>query len=307
MQSAETVSIIMPCYNCEVYVKKTLDSIFSQSFIDFKLYCVNDGSHDTTLQILQNYQESYPDKMVVLNQANQGQTVAKNNAIAVSNGTYIALVDSDDVWVQDKLERQVMVFEKYSDIGLCYTNGQYMDSMGHVMQNIGVEPDLNGACLNRLLKGNAIVASSVMFKRDLVSKRPFDEELSACENWELWIRISQISNFKCLDLPLVYYRRHENNQSLNLNKMRRNRLLVIQKYAKYLENTLDDIHSISQQAIFHTYLNFAKDAIWRFDLKLARENVLQAIKMNPFSMQCYPLLFKTLMGAHVLRLIRRGA
>lgn len=302
---SEIVSIIMPCYNCEATIKKTLDSVLTQSFDSFKLYCVNDGSTDQTGKILDKMALLHKN-MQVIHQKNSGQTKAKNHALKIVQGEYIAFCDSDDLWDKDKLMYQYAYMDKNRDVGLCYTDGYYIDEKDNQHGLIGYNKQLQGSCLRHLLLGNAIVASSVMLRAKLLKKvGVFDEKLTACENWELWTRIASVSKLGILEKPLISYRRHANNMSHNLERMRKNRLYVVAKNAKIYKNKIPNHRNLSKEAFYRAYQFFGENYLWKMQLKSARLNFRQALKYKPFDLKTYLLYAKTLLGETLLKQIRK--
>ncbi|MGE4350116.1 MAG: glycosyltransferase family 2 protein [Candidatus Berkiella sp.] len=300
----EIISVVMPCYNGEKTLQKTLDSVFAQSFQEFKLYCVNDGSTDGTAKILAQY-ALLNKNMVVIDKVNQGQTRAKNDALKVAKGKYIAFIDSDDVWDNEKLLYQYACMEKERDVGLCYTNGYYIDTDDHIDQKFGVETKLQGECLRELLMGNAIVASSVMIRAALLKKTGlFDENLSACENWELWTRFASHAKIAMIDMPLTHYRRHDDNMSHNIDKMRKNRLYVLEKNAQTYHNYFPDFNRLVKESFYKAHQFFGENYLWKLQLPKARKDLIQALRYKPFEKKLYYLLFKSFLGERLLSKIR---
>lgn len=305
MSQSETVSIVLPCYNCEKTLGDTLESVFKQGYKDFKIYAIDDGSTDQTHQILLAYAQKNDQQMNVYRQPNSGQAIAKNHALQLVEGQYIAFIDSDDLWASGKLQAQVDVLDNHPEVGLCYTNGEYIDERGNVKGKIGIENALQGKCLEKILLKNAIVASSVMIRRSLLDDvGHFDEGLRACENWELWTRISEKSDLFVIDKPLVCYRQHANNLSQNLISMRKNRLAVIQKNAAHYHGRLDSIQEITEKALFQAYAFFGENLLWKGQPKAARKDIMQALKMRPRTLKLYILFLKTFLGVKGLRWIR---
>src|SRR5690554_2314431 len=113
------VSVIVPVYNRAHLVKETIDSILSQTYKPVEIILINDGSTDNSLSVLKNYERKFPEQVRIIDQENQGQIVARNNGIGIAQGEYIAFLDSDDVWIDDKLERQIPLFE--TGVGLVYS------------------------------------------------------------------------------------------------------------------------------------------------------------------------------------------
>lgn len=302
----ERVSVIMPVYNGAKTVKLSIESILNQSFDDYKIYVVDDGSQDETSGVLEGLRKQFPDKLHIIYQPNQGQTKAKNHALKHVKGEFIALCDADDLWQRDKLKQQLTVFENNSKVGLCYTDGYYIDEKGNITGDVGITKRLSGECLQTIMMGNAIVASSVIFKSDLIAKvGNFDETLRACENWELWTRIASVSQLYALDDKLICYRQHQNNLSLNFKILRESRIKVIEKNAMQFNGIVPNIKQMTSDAKFKAYRFFGESYLWHLKTSEARKDLLKAIMIRPTSLVCYKLLIKSLLGAFVLSQIRK--
>lgn len=134
------VSIIMPCYNTEKYIRKTMCSIFSQTFTDFELIMVDDGSTDSTPALLDDYAKQYPDKIRVFHKENGGQSTARNLAIDEAKGEYILFWDSDDYADVDLIETLITAArENNSEVVI--GGSHYIDENGYVIENLNYPVD----------------------------------------------------------------------------------------------------------------------------------------------------------------------
>jgi glycosyltransferase involved in cell wall biosynthesis len=208
------VSVIIPAYNRGWIIKEAIDSVLSQTFDGYELIVVDDGSNDNTAEIL----ESYGIKLRIIHQTNQGVSAARNRGIMASSGQLIALLDSDDLWLPEKLDRQMSFFRNNPDAMICQTqeiwirNGKRVNPCKHHKKLSGMifEPSLN-LCL--------VSPSAVMFKRELVDMVGFfDECLPACEDYDLWLRISPAYPIYLIDEPLIIKRGGHSDQ-LSRNPM----------------------------------------------------------------------------------------
>lgn len=303
MENRPKVSVIIPCYNASATIRETLKSIKKQTFKDYEVIAVNDGSTDDTDNILASYAEKLNGLLKIITQINQGQAVAKNVGIRNSKGQFIAFLDSDDLWAPDKLEYQLAYMESRPHIGLCYTEGILINDKGDKIGVVNALSSHRGNCFDKLLIKNNIIASSVMIKREILDRVGlFDEDFKACENWDMWIRISKVSQIEYIDRPLTYYRVHPKNMSKNIDKMYDYRVKIIDKY---LPKTNRDplILEKRSMALFFTYLAFGKQHIENLELRKARNNIIQAIKLRPYEMICYRLYFRTLFGVKAFKAI----
>jgi glycosyltransferase involved in cell wall biosynthesis len=179
-------SVIIPTYNRARCLREAVDSVLAQEFRDFELIVVDDGSRDETPQLLQ----SYGDSIRVLRQENRGVSAARNAGIAGSRGELIAFLDSDDIWLPGKLSRQVEFFRQNPESLICQTeelwvkNGRRVNPGKRHQKREGMifEPSLE-LCL--------VSPSAVMLRRELFDRVGlFNERLPACEDYDLWLRVS---------------------------------------------------------------------------------------------------------------------
>jgi len=185
------VSIIVTCYNKDSYIAETIKSVLLQTYTNFELIIINDGSTDNSLEII----ESFTDKRIILcNQINGGENSARNRGISMVSGEYIAFLDGDDIWESTKIEEQINYIEK-NNFDMCFCNYNIIDKEG-ILNFFFFKLDfLNysySSLKNKILTGNYILgsASSVVVKKDIVNKVGFfDTNLKWGGDWEYWIRI----------------------------------------------------------------------------------------------------------------------
>jgi glycosyltransferase involved in cell wall biosynthesis len=301
VSQAEYFSIVVPCYNCADTLSETLESVIAQSFQNYRIYAIDDGSKDETPKVLANYHALLGDKLVWRSQPNAGQVKTKNRALQIVQGEVICFLDSDDLWEPEKLQVQHDIFQKQAEVGLVYCNGHYIDSDSQKKKIYEVDPALRGKCFGKLLMGNAIVASSVAVRRSVIEAvGNFDENLSACENWELWLRVAQVSELEALEDTLVSYRQHENNMSLDIDKMRNNRLAVLEKYRRRIENGDRIGQRALEEAFFKAHRAFGEYYLWRLRLRAARQELKKALSIHPWNWTCLKLYLKTFLGRAML-------
>ena len=198
------VSVIIPSYNAMDFLPRTVRSVLDQTYRDFEIIIVNDGSTDN----IQHWVNTIDDKRVCLvSQVNQGQSAARNTGIKHSSGEYIAFLDSDDIWNSQKLEKQVQILDDNSEIGLVYSWVLLIDECDRPLEKVWQTSD-EGNVWSKLTKGNIIACGSVPMIRSscidvvgIFNKFPF-----ACEDWDFWLRIAAHYPFKVVKEILVYYR-----------------------------------------------------------------------------------------------------
>lgn len=223
------VSIIMPVHNGQKFITKSIESVLEQSYENWELIIVNDGSTDLTEEIVIKFQ-NLTNKVKYFYKVNEGQVKATNFGILKSNGDYVAFLDSDDLWESDKLNKQVNFISKNKNIDFLYAKYNSIDEYGNLLSTNNSHGSLNHH--EDLLKRCFIGRLTVMVKKSiLVELDLFDEFLHSTDDWDMWIRISKKFQLSFLDEVVASYRIHP--QSMSKNSY--NQLLNVSKvYAKHV-------------------------------------------------------------------------
>lgn len=213
------VSVIIPTYNRGWIIKEAIDSVLAQDFEDFELIVVDDGSTDNTPEVL----DAYRGTIKVFRQKNKGVSAARNRGIAEASGRFIAFLDSDDFWLPQKLSRQVEFFNTTPDALICQTEEVWIRS------GVRVNPKKrhkkpSGMIFEPSLALCLVSPSAVMIRRSLLGiVGNFDETLPACEDYDLWLRISCRFPVYHIDTPLIIKRGGHEDQlsaSFGLDRFR---------------------------------------------------------------------------------------
>jgi glycosyltransferase involved in cell wall biosynthesis len=213
------VSVIIPTYNRGWIIKEAIDSVLAQDYRDFELIVVDDGSTDNTPEVL----DAYRGTIKVFRQENKGVSAARNRGIAEASGRFIAFLDSDDLWLPQKLSRQVEFFNTTPDALICQTEEVWIRS------GVRVNPKKrhqkpSGMIFEPSLALCLVSPSAVMIRRSLLEiVGNFDETLPACEDYDLWLRISCRFPVYCIDTPLIIKRGGHEDQlsaSFGLDRFR---------------------------------------------------------------------------------------
>lgn len=208
------ISVIIPVYNKARYIEETIKSVLSQTFQDFEIIVIDDGSTDESSKVLKKYINRQ--KIAVYRQKNKGCPAALNKGIMLSKGKYICWLSADDVWYKNKLEMQVKEFEKNPNIDLIYTDTDHIDENGNVIIKHVRSADKDTPLPVRVMSING---SSVMFKKYCIRKTGmFDEELRCCNDTDMWYKFGKYFKMKKIPLPLLQSRqggdRLTNNQEM---------------------------------------------------------------------------------------------
>ena len=204
----------MASYNHGRFLRENLDSLLGQTYRDFEIVVVDDGSNDDSLDILTEYQRVHPQSIRVLThegRRNLGMYATLNRAAQEGRGDYVAIQGSDDVWLPEKLERQVSLLESDTSVGAVYSQAYVVDEFGRTIEQ-GGRAQLFGNGSDDLLRGllahNFVPAMTLVYRRSILRNAPpFREDLLFAD-WDLNIRLAMRTRLVYLPSPLAKYRRH---------------------------------------------------------------------------------------------------
>jgi glycosyltransferase involved in cell wall biosynthesis len=196
------VSVIIPTYNRSSLVLEAVESVFKQTYLNFELIVVDDGSIDGTAEVL----SPYKDRFVYAFQNNQGVSAARNRGIQMARSQWITFLDSDDYWLPEKLETQIRFFTQNPEALICQTEEIWIRN-GRRLNPQKKHKKFSGDIFAPSLLLCLVSPSAVMIKKNLFEQVGFfDEDLPACEDYDLWLRISAQFPIYLIDQPLVVKR-----------------------------------------------------------------------------------------------------
>lgn len=231
MRRNPLITTIIPVYNCELYVKESILSILEQTYTNFELFVVDDGSTDNTLLIVNDIAKKDGRIRIIKNSENKGQSACMNMAIKQANGNYIARMDADDFSTNDRLYLQVKYLEENQDVFLCGTGVMLCDEnllpitkWDTVYSSSEINAQLN------LLEGKIpIKHSSIMYRKN--SQVLYRDKITYAQDLDLFLRLNSY-NFKMTNIKEVclYYRQHPNSISQLNHKERLQFIRLVEKF-----------------------------------------------------------------------------
>jgi hypothetical protein len=217
------VSVIIPTYNRTRYLSKAIDSVLSQTYKDYEIIVVDDGSTDNTKEVLQKYMG----KIKYLYQENKGIAAARNFGIRNSTGDFIGFLDNDDQWLPNKLEIQIKTLEKNSKLAFVCSASHVIDEQGSIIDFWRVK---SKESFENLFEGNFILCLTVLMRRQCLDKiGGFDIAVSGSDDWDMWLRLSKSYQFCHIDIPLTKYRIHNSNVSKDIEGRIKRDVIIINK------------------------------------------------------------------------------
>ncbi len=218
MVEDKKVSIILCFYNEERYLQEAIDSVLSQTYHNFELIIINDGSTDRSDEIVKQYSD---DRIVYrINDGNKRLAYSRNRGLELATGDYIGFFDGDDIMLPDKIEKQVRYLKEHEDIILLSGGYQYMDAQGNAQGEV-VEPRYvtDEQIRAYMLYGNCIAcAGAALFCREVIDKYDvrFNEKSMASEDYGLWIDMMPYAKFENISDCFFYYRVNHGSKAMNI-------------------------------------------------------------------------------------------
>jgi len=290
------VSIVLTCYNHLRHLKIAMDCIRAQTFTDYEIVALDDGSTDGTREWLTQLQKEDPQLPLALyfNEMNLGTYATLNKGIEVSRGELIAEFNDDDVWLPTKLEKQVAMLDARPEIGLVHTGGYFIDDDGNELKQnpLGFAWPKTGTgdVLTELIAHNKIIASSVLVRRECFENvGSFNTDYFGSGDWEMWYRIAERYHVGHIDEPLTLYRVHAGSASHSTDKVaaddRRIREWIITRLDSYRERGMSEATVRRLKA--HQWACVGTDRVWLGDVSGGRRAYSESLKLMPWRLKSY--------------------
>lgn len=301
------VSVIIPTHNYADYIGEALESVFNQSFNNFEVIVVDDGSSDSTRKII----ESYGDQIRYFYQEQQGPAKARNKGIIESRGIYIAFLDADDIWYPTKLEKQMSLFKANPEIGMAITDNKLFDERGIYKAYVGKKTYLfKGDLAANIFINSGVVTPTVMVRREVFDKVGlFEEGLRIGEDDNMWIRIAVEYEVAIVDEALAGIRNHA-ARTMNINdslveSVGKNIKLLTTKYGPKVASKILPLAPLKYHQL---YFNDGYKYFENRDYPQARRQFLKALNYSCWHWKTYvytALTFTPLWITSMVRLLKR--
>lgn len=268
------ISIIMPTYNRSDYICEAIESALGQTYDNIELIVIDDGSTDGTRKQLEKY--SSDRRFKYMRQENQGQSIARNKGLKMAEGEFIAFLDSDNIWLPGKLERQVEIMNKNQSFDIFYGDGILIDEKGAEVSRENMSR-YSGNITRHLIKDNCVSMNTT-----LTRKKCFDElggmseEVRAGDDYELWLRLS--TKFKFYYTPEYFVRYRVMDDQISTDKYRRfnSNERVLQKFFERFPESVTKVEK--KRAISYFYIRKVRHEISERRFIRAFINIINALK-----------------------------
>lgn len=301
------VSIIIPTYNRAKYLPEAIDSVLNQTYKDFEIIVVDDGSTDNTKMVL----TAYGDKIRYIYKANGGPSSARNFGVMKSTGAYIAFLDSDDLWLPEKLELQIAYLDKKNDFSAVFTDCEWVRDGNLIrVSNFRKYRPSDGFVLKETIR-NPCAAQSFLLKREVFNSVLFNETLRIGEDCEFILRLAQKFKIGLITAPLVRIRRHDSNITRDKELICSNDTAVMYEeslarlsntFVKYPEFMLTNGKDI-RSGMSLLYLDYGIDLCLANRFSEARQKMRTSFKCKP-TLAALINLLKTFLPPKMKEIIR---
>ncbi|MCB0207878.1 MAG: glycosyltransferase [Anaerolineae bacterium] len=274
---AQTVSVIIPAYNQGDYLAEAIESVLTQTYPHFEIVVVDDGSTDNTAEVAQSYSDP---RVRYIYRENGGLSAARNTGLEHASGELITFLDSDDLFLPEKLSVLITAMDNNPAVGLAAGQAIMIDDQSRRLDKMIDSPLPENQA--QLLLGNPIHVGSVVVKREwLAQVEPFDESFRACEDWDMWIRLAKAGCQMCwLPVPVSLYRVHAAQMTRGAERMRTAMLATLDK-------TFSDSHlpgewyALKNTAYAAVYVRAAARAFHANELINGKSDLDKAIQLDP--------------------------
>jgi glycosyltransferase involved in cell wall biosynthesis len=297
------VSVVMPAYNAAAYIEEAIQSVLRQTFRDFEIVVIDDGSTDGTAEVV----AATGAPVRLLRQANGGAASARNRGIEAARGEFVAFLDADDLWHPRMLRAQLEAFARQPEAGLVFTNCWYTDGRRILpLTRTAQRRAAEGWVFRALLAENFVMTTTVMVRRECLERvGMFDESLPVSEDYDLWMRIARHYRFAFVSEALGRYRLHAGGTFLNLEKRYAARRRILEKLIAGIGD--DPAYAAAlEQFRFSTEYRIATWMFGREDFDAARAAFLRAAAIRRYHLRLWGYLLETRLPAGLLRGLRRA-
>jgi glycosyltransferase involved in cell wall biosynthesis len=276
-----TISVIIPAYNQGHYLGEAIQSVIDQTYPDFELVVVDDGSTDKTAQVACSFSDP---RIRYIHQENRGLSAARNTGILRSSGEYLTFLDSDDLFVADKLETLLNAMQRDPELGFVAGQAVLIDENALPLGKVFDTPLPENPA--HLLLWNPLHVCSVMMRRDWQKKVGlFDESLHAYEDWDMWLRLARAGcRMGWVPHPVSLYRFHTRQMTRDKERMTTATFAVLEKV--YNDPDLpEEWLALKDRAYSSAYMRAAIQAFRMGDTQEGAEALAEAVRLEPALME----------------------
>ena len=281
IENNSIVSVIIPTYNTAHFLGEAIQSVLDQTYQDFEIIVSDDGSTDNTEEVVRSFGNERI-RYIKLKENSGGSSVPRNTGLRAARGKYIAFLDSDDVWLHNKLELEVEFLKTHPSLGMVYSGYTYFGTRNGRGERDSKYFSLPaGHMLKEIFMDNPIIPSAVLVRKSCFDKVGlFDESLTHCGDADMWLRIAAYFEIDYLDIPLANSRLHDRNRHLESE----NSIGWIAVRKKCLESNPFLLNELDSKTIHKCYRDYKYLGSWYLSIGVpqkARETFREYLRLYP--------------------------
>ena len=260
---SELVSVIIPSYNREKLIEKSIKSVLNQSYKNIEIIVVDDNSSDNTESVVKSLQDKYEFIKYIRHETNKGGSAARNSGVKVALGELIAFLDSDDEWVGNKLEKNLEIFHKNDKVAMVYSD-MYLVNADTAEEKLNKSKKYDDKYYGLLCENIIGSTSLIMIKKDVFNNvGGFKEGLPSCQDWDFYLNVAKENVIEKIDEPLLKYYIHQNSISGNLDRALKGHKIIFEKVLSILEENekaskMAEIIKLYPQVLINAKVNSEK-------------------------------------------------
>ena len=287
----------MPSYNHEKYIAETINSVLNQTFKDLELIIVDDCSTDSSRDIIETYQKQDSRVRPIFHEVNMGISRTYNDGVKHAQGKFLAFIDSDDLWVETKLEKQLAILSTNEELAV-WSEGEIIDQNGKSngqtftqFEHASNRQKSGNIFEELLVDDNFVFDSSLIFKKENMPRIGFDENLKYLNDYRFVVGLASEHEFYFQEEPLAKYRVHgKNTISSNWRIWQQDRIVLYQEFLKDYGSRIPK--KLRAYLLFR--IGWAHAELG--ERELARRHIFSAVRANPFGKRALPYLIVALTG-----------
>jgi glycosyltransferase involved in cell wall biosynthesis len=301
------ITVMMPCFNAEHFISDAIQSVLTQTFHDFEFLIINDGSTDSTRELIKSFKD---ERIIVIDQENQGVAVSLNNGLKMAKAPFIARFDADDKCFVDRLEKQYQFMKSNPECIVVGSGAEYIDNSGNYIFTHFPQYTSHEEIQQLPYNLCPFIHASVMYKKDLISHIGYNINAHSFEDHLLWLQIKHLGKMYNMPEPLINVRL--NPGSLTMDERKRSKAFHRIKNKALREGNINyedgdrlmaiisnENSSKNKEGAYYSLL--AKKFLWNnYDPLKARFNMKKAITLNAFDIKDYLLLFISYLPKNVI-------
>jgi glycosyltransferase involved in cell wall biosynthesis len=304
-----SVSVIIPTYRRAAFLRRAIESALSQTYAAVEVIVVEDGSHDA-----RDVVSSFGGRVAYVWQENQGAAVARNTGVAAAHGSWIAFLDDDDFWVPEKLERQLELVREFPTIGFVHANYfWFRNGRGEPRPEQRVQSIPSGWVTQELVLNRfSIGTSTVLIRTDLFRRvGGFNPAYRVVQDYDLWVRLSQVAQFGYLATPLAYYEADTEEDLATLCRKSLTNLMILQAFVEANRELCRAWpQPLLRRRFYRVHIICARRYFAANEIETARRHFFKAWAWSPSQVSCLAYGLACLTGrggVRTLRTLYRGA